>query len=384
MDKSNSDDNQIEKNIEDLEKELKDLLIEYSYSYDTPKDRIMIPKILDMFKNKIIDESCEDDDYLTYKGFYYNSVENNKKLTLKNYKLAIKKGNMHAMYNLAQIYEDKQKYDEMKKLFLMGIEKGDIESMISLGHFFYRKKEYNDMKIYFNMAIEKGNSEAIIHMGNYYKDIKNNEEALKFYNIAIEKQNYRAYFELALFYEDANNFEESKKNYILYLENEKELITKTMALIQLINYVIEENEDPEFLIPYCNLYEIDTIIIDDYKIKLNQKKKYMINKKKYTINDTCKICFLDKELIIFDCFADHYLCESCYYQIDICPYCKISKHQLMINNPKNNNLDDEEDSDDFEFEEDSEDSEDSEDNDELYESDTENSDDDQIDEIIDN
>jgi TPR repeat protein len=100
-------------NIDEVEKELKELLEKYEYSYDPPKNKEMIKKIYDLYKNKIIDNACDDDDYLTYLGFYYNSVKNNRKLTLKYYDKAIKKGNPHAMYNKAIICMDDKRYDEM-------------------------------------------------------------------------------------------------------------------------------------------------------------------------------------------------------------------------------------------------------------------------------
>jgi hypothetical protein len=45
--------------MEDIEKELKILLETYQYQYDEPKNRDMIPKILDLYKNKVIDETVE-------------------------------------------------------------------------------------------------------------------------------------------------------------------------------------------------------------------------------------------------------------------------------------------------------------------------------------
>ena len=349
-----------EKVYDKKEEELKEILMNYSYSYDIPKDKDIIPKIFDMFKNKVIDESCDDDDYLTYKGFFYNSIKNDDKLMIKNYNLAIKKGNVHAMFNLAQYYESKKEYNEMKKLFLMAIEKGDIESTVSLGHFYYRKKKYDDMKKYLEIAIEKGNSEAMIYLAAYYEELKNMDEAIKYYNMAIEKKNYQAYIELAIHYENEDNYEEAKKYYILYLENEEDKNTKILTLLQLINFVIGKNEDAEFLRPYYILYEIDTSIIDEYKIRQNQRLQFMINKKKFVKNDTCNVCYDEKELIIYDCFA-HYICEDCYHREEIvkCPYCNIPKHQIMLNNINEDDEDEDEDDEDDADDEDDEDDDDS-------------------------
>jgi hypothetical protein len=53
--------------------------------------------------------------------------------------------------------------------------------------------------------------------------------------------------------------------------------------------------------------------INNYKLKLDLRKQFMINKRKFSKKDTCNICFDEEELIIYDCF-NHYICEKCYEQ----------------------------------------------------------------------
>jgi TPR repeat protein len=313
--------------MEDIEKELKILLETYQYQYDEPKNRDMIPKILDLYKNKVIDETCEDDDYLTYLGFYYDSVDTNNELIIKYYTKAVEKGNPHAMFNLASFYEVKGIYDEMLKYYLMGIENNDTESMYGLGQYYYLKKQFEDMKKYLEMAIEKGSTNAMIQYGNYYIDLKNIEEAKKYFDMAAEKKDYNGYHYMASFYYN-KEYKDAKKYYILYLENETNRIKCYQAIEELIVLVMQNNDDTDFLLEYCKKYEIDTSSLDEYHIRRALQKQFMINKHKFTKEDTCSICYQDKTLIIFDCFG-HYTCENCYLLLDKCPYCNIEKHQIM-------------------------------------------------------
>jgi hypothetical protein len=353
---------------------LKKILEKYEYSYDPPKNNDMIIKIYDLYKNKIIDHECEDDDYLTYLGFYYSSIKNNKKLTLKYYDKAINKGNPHAMYNKAIICMDDKKYDEMIKYLKMAVELSDVESMVQLGDYYLKKKDYDNMKKYYLMAIEKNNAFAMINLGHYY--LKNDEESegIKYINQGIETGSYEGYLELGLYYEKKKDYENCKKNYILYMTKEENETYGSIAVIQLLGIIMINDEDPDFLIPYCKKYNYDCELLNKYKIKRNQKKQYMINKQKYTKEDTCPICHDDKTLIIYDCLG-HYLCENCYDIINKCPYCNIEKHQIMkkitstskvstfINNLNNDDTDNETDEDDDDDEETNDEDNDEDDND---------------------
>jgi len=313
--------------MDDIEKELNDLLKSYEYSYDVPENKEMIPKILDLFKNKIIDETCEDHDYITYKGYYYNSIEHNSELMIKYYMEAIEKGNVHAMYNMALYYENRDDNSNMLKYYLMAIEKNDQEAMYGLGHYYYLEKEYENMMKYLKMGIEKGSVNAMNTLGDYYLDIGNLEEMKIYYDMALARNNFDCYHHQAMFY-FKKNYEESKKYYLMYLDNETDLVNCQNALEEFIMGVVNNNESGDFLVPYCAKFKVESTVLDEYNIYRNLQNQYMKNKKNFTKEDTCNICYEDKTLILYDCLG-HYLCEDCYKKLEKCPYCNIEKHQLM-------------------------------------------------------
>jgi hypothetical protein len=68
---------------EEMEKELKKILEDYFYEYDSPTDKSMISKIYDLFINSNIDKDCDDADYLNYVGFFYYSIKEKTKIAIK-------------------------------------------------------------------------------------------------------------------------------------------------------------------------------------------------------------------------------------------------------------------------------------------------------------
>ena len=233
-------------NIDEIEKELIEILHDNEYSYDIPKNEEMVKKIYDLYKNHIIDNDCEDDDYLTYLGFYYNSIKKNKKLSNKYYDKAITKGNPHAMYNKAIICMNNKKYEDMINYLKMAIELNDVESMVALGDYYMKKKQYDDMINYYLLAIEKKNSYAMTNLGHYYLKINEFDEGLKYINLGIEHGSYEGYLELSLYFEKNKDFENCKKNYILYLDHETDEAFASIAIVQLLGIVIIYDYDPDF------------------------------------------------------------------------------------------------------------------------------------------
>jgi len=306
---------------DELEKELIILLERFNYIYDKPSDISMIRKIYALYKYNKIDHFCKDSDYLTYLAWYYGVVKCNFILQRKYYKKAIKRGNVHAMYNLASNYNVSQKYTKKIKYLKMAIKLNDSESMNCLGyHYLYIDNDVGLAKKYFNMAIKN----------NYFN----------------------GYLELAYYYyENKFNYEKCKQNIMLFLdsyENEKQIYSskylmkkRDTALITLLSIIFkyEKEDNMDFLIPYCNkflkLNNFNTsealLNIEAYNSKMNLRKQFITNKEKYAIIGDCVVCYENKKLLLFDCIG-HHICYECYYHPSLlkCPFCLIAKHPLMI------------------------------------------------------
>jgi TPR repeat protein len=123
------------------------------------------------------------------------------------------KENTKAIFNLAQLYSLRGKYDVANSLYIIGAEFG-------------------------------GCVNCILELANYYNyQDKNLEKAKHFYNLACEKQNIEAMFELAnIYYTEGNYKDRSSSNYyysiaINYLDKILELEpmnTKAAKMIILI------------------------------------------------------------------------------------------------------------------------------------------------------
>jgi hypothetical protein len=178
---NNVNENESKKN------ELIKLLNNIEYTFDIPKNDIL-DKLINLFKNNIVDEECTDDDYITYKAYYNYKVLKDHKNAKKFYKEATEIGNTHAMHGLAMYYK---RYDKLNK-----------------------------MKKYLKMAINKNDNVAMIDYGNHHLYENNNiSKAIKYYNMAKKNNHYRGYYELAYyFYEYKFNYKKCKENMLLFLD----------------------------------------------------------------------------------------------------------------------------------------------------------------------
>jgi len=295
----------------DKKNELIKILSKLNYTYDEPENDIF-DKIYDLYKNNIIDHECVDGDYLTYKAYYYYQVLHDNINSKKFYKEAVEKGNTHGMHGLAIHYKKFDKYNKMSK--------------------------------YLKMAIKKNDSVAMIDYGNHHL-FENNDinKAMKYYNMGKKNNHFRGYYELAYyFFEFKFNYQKCKENMILFLESYKEdkevymdnLKLRGAVLEKLITLILinEYENDIEFLKPYCEMFDINiNDTIQKYKIKIQSRKQFQINREKIKINDECGVCYENKDLYLFDCIG-HYICTTCYLKVDKCPFCSISKHPLMMRN----------------------------------------------------
>jgi len=150
-------------------------------------------------------------------GYLYRTQ--NKYAEAENYYLlAIEKGVVDALYNLANLYKDQSKYTEAEKYYLLAIEKGDIDALNNLAYLYDDQARYTEAEKYCLLAIEKGDIEAIFNLANIYRSQEKYTEAEKYYLLAIEKGDVEALNNLANIYATLNNYIEAEKYYHLAIE----------------------------------------------------------------------------------------------------------------------------------------------------------------------
>jgi len=110
----------------------------------------------------------------------------------KYYLMAIKKGNVDAMYNLALLYHTEHKdFNKAEKYYLMAIDKGHINAMNSLALLYHTEyKDFKKAEKYYLMAVDKGNTNAMNSLAwEYFIQMKNKMNALKYSKQSFEKDN---------------------------------------------------------------------------------------------------------------------------------------------------------------------------------------------------
>ena len=108
----------------------------------------------------------------------------------KYYLMAIKKGNVDAMYNLALSYHREHKdFNKVEKYYLMAIDKGHINAMNSLALLYHTEyKDFKKAEKYYLMAVDKGNTNAMNSLAwEYFIQMKNKMNALNTQNNPLKK-----------------------------------------------------------------------------------------------------------------------------------------------------------------------------------------------------
>src|SRR3989304_4709637 len=116
-----------------MEIALKDHLKKYNLIYyNDLNNNEMIKYVYDLLINNKLDETINDPIYLRYVGHYYRIKEKYENMK-KYYLMAIEKGNSNTMNNLGSYYEEIKDYENMMKYYLMAIEKDHSSAMFKLG-----------------------------------------------------------------------------------------------------------------------------------------------------------------------------------------------------------------------------------------------------------
>jgi TPR repeat protein len=141
--------------------------------------------------------------------------DNNLELAEEYYIMAFKKGNVGAALNLAKLYEDKEKNELAKKYYLIAINNEEVEAMLNLANLYENENNYELTEKYYLIAVEKGSVEAMFNLALLYQEEKNFDLAEMYYRMAAEKGDADAMFNLANLYEDEKKDPKLAKKYYL-------------------------------------------------------------------------------------------------------------------------------------------------------------------------
>lgn len=190
---------------------------------------------------------------LCWLGNYNHDIMINFRMMKKYYILAIKKGNVDAMYRLGIFYKKTKQYDKMKKYLEYAVKKKHMLASYELAHYYdyveidhdklkkyykisaiigypkamvnlalyynWIESNYPEMKIYLLMAIELGSTDAMYELAEFYRKIEINYDLMKkFYEMATEKGCIKSMFELGYFYAVQNQLEKSRTYYDMLIE----------------------------------------------------------------------------------------------------------------------------------------------------------------------
>jgi TPR repeat protein len=200
---------------------IKFVLMKYDSTYVEIELFQEIDNIYSLLCNNIYFDPKSDIEYL-YCGWYEINIKKNYIEAKRHYFVAMKKGNIAAMNNLACIYEKIERdKNNAKKYYKMAVEKGNDMAMCNLASFFYKfEKDYENAKKYYLMSIEKGNFKAMENLAVLYQSVeKDYENAKKYCLMSIEKGNTSAMNNLAALYRNVKkDYANAKKYYKMSID----------------------------------------------------------------------------------------------------------------------------------------------------------------------
>ena len=153
----------------------------------------------------------------------------------KYYLMAIDKGDVGAMYNLALLYQNNKQTTEAEKYYLMAIDKGHVKALYNLAWLYHNNNQTTEAEKYYLMAIDKGNVDAMYNLALLYQDNNQTTEAEKYYLIAIVKGDVEALYNLANMYSDNGKLEEAEKYYLMAIDKGQVSAYLNLAVLYWVN-----------------------------------------------------------------------------------------------------------------------------------------------------
>jgi TPR repeat protein len=246
------------------DKNIKNCLIELPEKFNA-----INPKVLKLIEDDKYEEAIaivssleNEEDGLKFAmlGFLNNEVNKDEEAE-KYYLLAIEKGEVHSLNNLAIFYKSKGNYDEAEKYFLLAIQTGNDTAYFNLANLYLNQERYEEAEKYYLLAIDKGEIKAFNNLALLYAHQEKFDIAIKYYSIAVEKGDVNAMNNLALLYKNRNLYSEAEKYYLMAIEGKDSRSLNNLAI-----FYYERNLNKEKAIEYLkNAFEID----DQIAIKQN-------------------------------------------------------------------------------------------------------------------
>lgn len=152
----------------------------------------------------------------------------------KYYLLAIRKGHVGAMNNLAVLYKNEFKsYEKAQKCYYMAFQKGYVSAMFNLARLYQNElNSYEKAKACYLIAIQKGHVGAMLNLALlYHKELNSHKEAEKYYRMAAERGDAKAMRNLALLYEERKDHDKAEKYYLMAVEKGDVKAIRNLALL---------------------------------------------------------------------------------------------------------------------------------------------------------
>ena len=204
-----------------MENQIKNFTVRNGYEFTPIENETSLKVIYDALINDILDITTEFNDsiiYLYY-GIYYET--NNKyDYAINNYKKSSDLNNNTASLYLGCIYGNQGKLNDMIIYLTISANKGNINAIYKLAEHFYSVKNISEMEKWYDRGVELDDERCMVNLANYYK--KNNIKITKMVNLfnkAIDKKSIYAMNNLTDYYKDVGNGELMVK----YLEMSAEL-----------------------------------------------------------------------------------------------------------------------------------------------------------------
>jgi tetratricopeptide (TPR) repeat protein len=172
--------------------------------------------------------------------------------------MAVEKGYVSAMYNLAILYEIEHKdFEKAEKYCLMAAEKDHVGAMNSLAILYETEhKDFEKAEKYYLMAVEKGHVGAMCALARLYQtEHKDLKKAKEYYLMAVKKSDTGAMNNLAyLYYKQKINKKRAielaekacqKKGHLYYLHTLATVLVWGNQIEAALAHVVKLLEDKE-------------------------------------------------------------------------------------------------------------------------------------------